>query len=95
MRRSKTLDMNTLVEWAHRNLAGSEAIPARMEVGPVLLAALKATAPDLPPDESPGPRWQHHQLMGIPLSENDELAPHGWRTLDRFGRELRSGEGVG
>jgi hypothetical protein len=85
--------MTKVVDWAYRNLGAAGEIPARVEVGAALMAALKATAPDLPPDDSSGPRLQHHQLMGTPLFENEELAPLGWRTLDRWGHELRRGDG--
>lgn len=59
----------------------------RLEVGPGVLAALKASAP------APTPWWSPAMaaLTGIPVMEPEGMTPGAWRLLDSDGAVICEG----
>lgn len=63
-------------------------VPARLEVGALTLQALRAEC--LPPPDWIPPGARIGLPCGIPIVEDTELHPHGWRLLDGDGNVMRS-----
>ncbi len=64
-------------------------VASRLEVGAAVLDVLRATIP--PAEPAPWGPSPMARLTGVPIVQNDELGPAGWRLLDSAGEILKSG----